>query len=494
VIGRQHRHQRLGTELLCHPFTATGKRRAHDHCIELTVIQAPDQGFTAIFDQLHLHCRMRPLEAAHQRGDHLVVGCRFGQPQCQRADLAAGGAQCLFLGLVDAREDVLRRFPEHPPGIAEHDAASLAMKQRRSDLFLQCTDLLPQRRLGNVQGFGGPGEALQLGGHDEVAQVAQFHWNLRRSDAVRTRYWTVAGGDNIIGIPRQMSICKGDHMKKTRQLRNLLGHGRSVIAPGVFDGLSARLVELAGFEAVYASGGAIARSAGMPDIGLLGFTEVLAQIERIVDACDLPVVADADTGFGSTANVERTVRAFERAGVAALHIEDQTFPKRCGHLDDKTLVDTGEMCTKIRVACEARRDPELMIIARTDAIACEGLDAAIGRAQAYVDAGADMIFVEAPETLEQIEAISQRVPGPKLINMFHSGKTPLVPVERLAELDYRLVIIPSDLQRAAIRAMQRTLQEIAASGDSRRIAGELVSFGERETIVRTARYLALDRV
>lgn len=284
-------------------------------------------------------------------------------------------------------------------------------------------------------------------------------------------------------------------MKKTRQLRDLLGHGRSVIAPGVFDGLSARLVELAGFEAVYASGGAIARSAGVPDIGLLGFTEVLAQIERIVDACDLPVIADADTGFGGTANVERTVRAFERAGVAALHIEDQAFPKRCGHLDDKTLVDAGEMCTKIRVACQVRHDPELMIIARTDAIACEGLDAAIERAQAYVEAGgADMIFVEAPETVEQIEAISQRVPGPKLINMFHSGRTPLVPVERLAQLDYRLVIIPSDLQRAAIRAMQRTLQEIAASGDSGRIAGELASFGEREVIVRTARYLALDRV
>ena len=152
------------------------------------------------------------------------------------------------------------------------------------------------------------------------------------------------------------------------------------------------------------------------------------------------------------------------------------------------------MCTKIRVACQSRIDPELMIIARTDAIACEGLDAAIERAQAYVDAGADMIFVEAPETLEQIEVISQQVPGPKLINMFHSGKTPLVPVARLAELDYRLVIIPSDLQRAAIRAMQRTLQEIAATGDSGCVAGELASFGERETIVRTARYLALDRV
>lgn len=282
-------------------------------------------------------------------------------------------------------------------------------------------------------------------------------------------------------------------MKMTRRLRDLLGQGRSVIAPGAFDGLSARLVELAGFEAVYASGGAIARSAGVPDIGLLGITDVLAQVERIVDACALPVIADADTGFGGAANVERTVRTFERAGVAALHIEDQAFPKRCGHLDDKTLIDTGEMCAKIRVACHARHDPDLMIIARTDAIACEGLEAAIERARAYVEAGADMIFVEAPETVAQIEAVSQRVPGPKLINMFHSGKTPLVPVQRLAELDYRLVIIPSDLQRAAIRAMQRTVQEIALTGDSGRIADELASFGEREAIVRTARYLALDR-
>ncbi|HIE5095228.1 isocitrate lyase/phosphoenolpyruvate mutase family protein [Stenotrophomonas maltophilia] len=282
-------------------------------------------------------------------------------------------------------------------------------------------------------------------------------------------------------------------MKKARRLRDLLGQGHSVIAPGVFDGLSARLVERAGFDAVYASGGAIARSAGVPDIGLLGLTEVLAQLERIVDACDLPVIADADTGFGGSANVERTVRAFERAGVAALHIEDQAFPKRCGHLDDKTLVEASQMCTKIRIACQSRRDPALMIIARTDAIASEGLDAAIERARAYVQAGADMIFVEAPETLEQIEAISQRVPGPKLINMFHSGRTPLVPVERLAELDFRLVIIPSDLQRAAIRAMQHTLREIAARGDSGGIEGELASFGEREEIVGTARYLALDR-
>ncbi|HCT27160.1 MAG TPA: isocitrate lyase [Stenotrophomonas sp.] len=282
-------------------------------------------------------------------------------------------------------------------------------------------------------------------------------------------------------------------MIKTRRLHELLGHGRSVIAPGAFDGLSARLVELAGFDAVYASGGAIARAAGVPDIGLLGLAEVVAQVERIVEACDLPVIADADTGFGGTANVERTVRAFERAGVAALHLEDQAFPKRCGHLDDKTLVDARQMCTKIRVACQSRCDPQLMIIARTDAIACEGLDAAIERARAYVQAGADMIFVEAPETLEQIEEISRRVPGPKLINMFHSGKTPLVPVERLAELDYRLVIIPSDLQRAAIRAMQRTLQEIATSGDSGRIADALASFGEREAIVCTSRYLALDQ-
>ncbi|MHC8365692.1 isocitrate lyase/PEP mutase family protein [Pseudomonas sp. ZT5P21] len=279
-------------------------------------------------------------------------------------------------------------------------------------------------------------------------------------------------------------------MKPTRQLREKLSSGSPVIAPGVYDGISARLVAMAGFDAVYASGGAIARSAGYPDIGLLSFSEVLERIEKIVEASDLPVIADADTGFGGAANVQRTVRALERAGVAAFHLEDQSFPKRCGHLDDKKLIDVSEMCRKIRIARHTLIDQDCMIIARTDAIATEGFESALTRAEQYVKAGADMIFVEAPETLDQIRVIAQRIPGPKLMNMFYGGKTPLMPIEELSSLGY--VIIPSDMQRAAIHAMQIVLTEIKRSGDSSAIATQLTSFEEREKIVQTNRYLALD--
>jgi 2-methylisocitrate lyase-like PEP mutase family enzyme len=265
-----------------------------------------------------------------------------------------------------------------------------------------------------------------------------------------------------------------------------------VVAPGAYDGMSARLVAMAGFNAVYASGGAIARAAGYPDIGLLSFTEVMDRVEKIVDASGLPVVADADTGFGGSANVERTVRIMERAGVAAFHIEDQSFPKRCGHLDDKSLVDVEEMCRKVHIARQTLSDPDTLVIARTDAIAVEGFDAAITRAERYLKAGADMIFVEAPETLAQIRAIADRLPGLKLINMFYGGKTPLVPLPDLATMGYRLAIIPSDLQRAAIHAMQATLTAIRQTGDSSALADQLTSFKEREAIVQTQRYLALD--
>jgi 2-methylisocitrate lyase-like PEP mutase family enzyme len=265
-----------------------------------------------------------------------------------------------------------------------------------------------------------------------------------------------------------------------------------VVAPGAYDGMSARLVAAAGFSAVYASGGAIARAAGYPDIGLLSLTEVMDRVEKIVDASGLPVVADADTGFGGSANVERTVRIMERAGVAAFHIEDQSFPKRCGHLDDKSLVDVEEMCRKVHIARQTLSDADALVIARTDAIAVEGFDAALARAERYLKAGADMLFVEAPETPEQIQAIAQRLPGLKLINMFYGGKTPLVPLPELAAMGYRLVIIPSDLQRAAIHAMQATLAAIRQTGDSSELADRLTSFKEREEIVQTRRYLALD--
>ncbi|MBS0357968.1 MAG: isocitrate lyase/PEP mutase family protein [Proteobacteria bacterium] len=283
-------------------------------------------------------------------------------------------------------------------------------------------------------------------------------------------------------------------MKPTQILRKLIHDKKTLLAPGVFDGLSAILAEKAGFKALYASGGAIARSAGYPDIGLLSMTEVSSILSHMVNVTNLPIIADADTGFGNALNTRRTIQEFERIGIAALHIEDQTFPKRCGHLEDKSLIPAEEMCHKIRVAKETLQDPDFVLIARTDAIAVEGFENAIKRAKAYLKAGADVIFVEAPETVEQIEKIAAEIPEPKLINMFYGGKTPLVPTERLQELGYRIVIIPSDLQRAAIKAIQNTLSAIHKDGNSAKIADQLTSFKERELIVGTEKYLKIDTI
>ena len=265
-----------------------------------------------------------------------------------------------------------------------------------------------------------------------------------------------------------------------------------IVAPGVWDGLSARLVARAGFVAAYATGGGIARSMGYPDLGLLSLSEIVDRLANIVEHARVPVIADADTGYGNALNAQRAVREFERAGVAALHLEDQTFPKRCGHYDDKAVVPMREMTQKLRAARDALTDPDIVLIARTDALAVEGLDAAIERAHAYAAAGADVIFVEAPVSIEQIETIARRVPQPKLINMFQGGKTPLVPVHRLKTLGYRIVIVPSDLQRAAIRAMEDVLAALARDGSSAALADRMASFKERESVVDTAAYLARD--
>ena len=282
-------------------------------------------------------------------------------------------------------------------------------------------------------------------------------------------------------------------MRATTKLRQSLASGRTVVAPGVFDGLLARLAEQAGFAAVYASGGAIARSAGIPDLGLLSLSEIVARLELIVDAVTVPVIADADTGYGNALNVQRAVRAFERTGVAALHLEDQTFPKKCGHYEDKGLVPVGEMAQKLKAARDALSDRDFIIIARTDAIAVEGFAAALDRAGAYGEAGADVIFVEAPTSEEEIAAVARRFPGWKLINMFQGGKTPLLPVARLEALGYNIVIIPSDLQRAAIKAMQRALECIARDGSTAAMSADMASFKEREAVIDTAGYIARDR-
>ncbi|MGI9283201.1 MAG: isocitrate lyase/PEP mutase family protein [Endozoicomonas sp.] len=274
---------------------------------------------------------------------------------------------------------------------------------------------------------------------------------------------------------------------KDNALNRLIAKEGIVTAPGVYDGISARLGEEAGFSALYGSGGAIARSTGVPDIGLLTLTEVVDRVRQICEATSLPVIADADTGFGNEVNVKRTVELFKSAGVCGFHLEDQEFPKRCGHLDDKTLVSTEEMCKKVSVA--AKYAGNVTVIARTDAIAVTGFDDAIERAKAYVEAGADMLFVEAPQTIEQIEEIARQAPGPKLINMFYSGKTPLVPTEDLKAMGYQLIIIPSDLQRAAVTAMREVLEVINRDGNSGAIADGMMTFQERELLVKTKEFL-----
>ena len=278
-------------------------------------------------------------------------------------------------------------------------------------------------------------------------------------------------------------------MRATTKLRALFSSGRIAVAPGAYDGLSARLVEQAGFPAVYASGGAIARSAGVPDLGLISMSAIVDRLASMVDVIEVPLVADADTGYGNALNAQAAARAFERAGVAALHLEDQTFPKKCGHYDDKSIVPVQEMVQKLKAVRDALQDPDFVVIARTDAIAVEGFNAAIDRGAAYHEAGADMIFVEAPTSESEIAAIAKSLPGWKLINMFEGGKTPLLPVSRLEAFGYHLVIIPSDAQRAAIKAMQRVLAAIARDGSAASVAADMASFKEREALVDTTGYL-----
>jgi 2-methylisocitrate lyase-like PEP mutase family enzyme len=280
--------------------------------------------------------------------------------------------------------------------------------------------------------------------------------------------------------------------RQVETLKTLIATPDVFVAPGCFDGLSARLVEQAGFPIAYASGGAISRGAGMPDLGLLTATEVAERMAEIAAAVQIPVIADFDTGYGNALNAQRAARFFLRAGVAGMHIEDQTFPKRCGHYSDKAVVPVGVMQGKIRAVRDVVGD-ELVLISRTDALAVEGFDAAIERCHAYADAGADVIFFEAPTSEEEIAEAARLLPYPKLLNMFRGGKTPVVPLPRLRQMGYRLVIVPSDLQRAAIGAMRRALTALAEDGNTDRIAGEMVSFAEREAIVGAERWDELNR-
>lgn len=283
-------------------------------------------------------------------------------------------------------------------------------------------------------------------------------------------------------------------MTPRQALRKLIAGRRYVMAPGAYDTLTARLVQLAGFEAVYLTGGGYSRSNGFPDLGLLTMSEVVAWLNRTVEAVEIPVIADMDNGYGNATNVIRAVREFEKAGVAGFHLEDQVAPKKCGHYEGKAVVTAHEMTGKIKAAVDTRRDAGMVVIARTDARALEGLQAAIDRANAYLEAGADVAFVEAPQSVEEIAAIPKAVKGPVLINIFEGGKTPVVPASKLDAMGYRIGIYPSQTHRAAIRAAQDVLKLLKEQdGDAAQMEGRMVTFTDREAAVDTKRWAALER-
>jgi 2-methylisocitrate lyase-like PEP mutase family enzyme len=258
--------------------------------------------------------------------------------------------------------------------------------------------------------------------------------------------------------------------------------------------LSARLVEEAGFEAAHLSGGAVARSMGIPDIGLVTMSEVIERAAQVVSAVKIPVIADADTGYGNAVNLVRSVKEFERTGVAAIHIEDQITPKRCGHLDGKEVIPMAEMEKKLEAALASRSDPDFCIIARTDARGVHGLDDAIHRGGAFAKLGVDAVFVEAPQSEAELEEIPRALPNvPLLVNVFKGGKTPMLPVERLQQMGYRIAIYPSETQRAAIHAMRQALGLLKREGTTEKMDDALTTFKERDKVVGLDEWQQLEK-
>jgi len=267
----------------------------------------------------------------------------------------------------------------------------------------------------------------------------------------------------------------------------------AIAIPGVFCPLVAKMAERMGFHAVYLSGGGLSASLGLPDIGLITLSEVVQQAQAICQATSLPLICDADTGFGSTVNVERTVRLLEAAGVAGLHLEDQELPKRCGHLSGKTLLSAEEMVTKIRAAVAARRDPNLVIIARTDARGVSGLEETIRRAQLYKQAGADVIFPEALESAEEFARLRQEVDGPLLANTTEFGRSPLLNRTELEQMGYRLILYPLTAFRMALRAAEITLRHLQTHGHQCELLPQMYTRAELYDLLDYTGYEERDR-
>jgi 2-methylisocitrate lyase-like PEP mutase family enzyme len=274
---------------------------------------------------------------------------------------------------------------------------------------------------------------------------------------------------------------------------DILTPGAAVLLPGAANALTARVIEDAGFSAVYVTGAGIANTyLGMPDIGLTTATEIADHVWRIRDAVSIPLIVDADTGYGNALNVQRTVRLLERAGASAIQLEDQVSPKRCGHFEGKDVIPASEMVKKIQAAVDARQRESTRILARTDAHAIEGLSGALERAAMYREAGADLLFVEAPQTTADLASIPSRVPGPHICNLVFGGKTPLLPRDRLAEMGYAGVLYANAALQAAVKAMARVLGHLHSSGSLAGMEDALVSFEERQRVINHPRFKALE--
>jgi methylisocitrate lyase len=282
-------------------------------------------------------------------------------------------------------------------------------------------------------------------------------------------------------------------MGTNKRFSDLIASDDITVVPGCYDALSAKIIEKVGFDAAYLSGAGVSNTkVGIADTGFVTQTEMRRRIEYVTDAISIPLFSDADEGYGNPLHVRRTVQAYEREGASALHVEDQTFPKKCGHFEDKELLPAEEMIQKLEAALQAREDPAFTIVARTDARAVEGIDAAIDRANAYADVGADLIFPEAPQDREEMKRFCEEIDAPVMANMVEYGKTPMVPAEELERIGFDLVIFPNSLVRAAMVTMVDVAEHIDDTGTTGDILDQIASFDLRNELTDYERVKELE--
>jgi len=283
-------------------------------------------------------------------------------------------------------------------------------------------------------------------------------------------------------------------MSTRKQLKTLVEARRGVLVPGAFNALSARVIEDLGFEAIYVTGAGVTNMwFGMPDQGFMGLAEIADHTARIRDAVSLPLIVDADTGFGNALNVYHTVRTLERAGADCIQLEDQVAPKRCGHFSGKEVISTEEAVSKIKAAVDARRDPDLMILARTDAAATHGFEAAVERAKKFAEAGADILFVEAVTKEDEVRALPQRLAEPQLMNMVIGGRTPIFNADQLADLGYGIVLYANAALQGAVMGMQQALTVLRDQKEVQESSGLVAPFAERQRLVGKPDWDALEK-